>query len=293
MIQRPFGSTGLIVSALGFGAGHIGNPGMPEEQVARILHSALDAGISLFDTARGYGMSEERIGRHLKSRRDEFVLSTKVGYGIPGFEDWTGPIIGAGVRAALQRLETDRIDIVHLHSCPLDVLKRGDVIEALNREVEAGRVLVAAYSGENDALEAAALDSRFRSIQCSINICDQWSLSNVIPHAAKRRLGVIGKRPAANVPWRFPSRPTGQYAEVYWDRWTAMQLDPRGLDWTELALRFAAYQPGVSSCIMGTGNLEHLQHAVDAVNKGALSYDHEQAIREAFARNGASWRGEV
>ncbi len=137
--MRAFGDTGLTVSALGFGAGHVGSPDQDEQTIGRLLNEVVDAGITLIDTARGYGLSEERIGRHLSHRRDEIVISTKVGYDIPGHEDWRGPTITAGVEAALQRLQTDYLDIVHLHSCPLDVLQRGEVTEALQRAVERAR----------------------------------------------------------------------------------------------------------------------------------------------------------
>src|SRR4051812_13673646 len=126
--SRAFGDTGLTVSALGFGGGHIGDPATPEPEVERLLNEVLDAGVTLIDTARGYGASEERIGRHLSGRRSEVVLSTKVGYGIPGYEDWTGPCVAAGVDEALRLMRTDRIDVVHLHSCPLEVLERGEVV---------------------------------------------------------------------------------------------------------------------------------------------------------------------
>ncbi|MCK7578814.1 MAG: aldo/keto reductase [Chromatiales bacterium] len=80
---RAFGQTGLEVPVLGFGAMQAGDPRLPEERAARLLNHALDLGLALIDTARSYGSSEERIGRHLARRRDEFVLSTKVGYGVP------------------------------------------------------------------------------------------------------------------------------------------------------------------------------------------------------------------
>ena len=67
--MREFGNTGLKVSALGFGAGHVGDPSMDESAVGALLNAALDAGVTLVDTARGYGLSEERIGRHLAHRR--------------------------------------------------------------------------------------------------------------------------------------------------------------------------------------------------------------------------------
>ena len=87
MQRRSFGHTGLTVPALGFGAMQAGDPRLPEEAAARILNHALDLGLALVDTARAYGLSEERIGRHLARRRDEFVLSTKVGYGVDGIAD--------------------------------------------------------------------------------------------------------------------------------------------------------------------------------------------------------------
>jgi hypothetical protein len=67
------------------------------------------------------------------------VLSTKVGYGIPGLADWTGPCIATGGDAALARLATDRLDVVHLHSCPREVLERGEVVEALLAAAEVTR----------------------------------------------------------------------------------------------------------------------------------------------------------
>jgi aryl-alcohol dehydrogenase-like predicted oxidoreductase len=290
---RPFGTTGLQVSPLGFGAGHIGDPAMGEAEVAALLGAALDAGIRLVDTARGYGLSEERIGRHLAHRRNEFVLSTKVGYDVPGYENWTGPCITAGIDAALDRLGTDRIDIVHLHSCPLDVLERGEVTGALLRAVAAGKVLVAAYSGDNEPLEWAAASRRFSSLQTSVNLFDQRAIDRGIATARERGLGVIAKRPVANAPWRFAKRPAGDYCEPYWVRMQAMGLDPGGMDWQEYALRFAAFLPGVHTCIVGTRNVEHLRRNAEIVARGPLPEDETAAIREAFARNDDGWVGET
>ena len=89
MKRNPLGSTGLEVSIVGFGAMHLNDDRVSEAEAGRLLNAVLDLGVNLVDTARGYGLSEERIGRHLSWRRRDFLLSTKVGYGIPGFEDWT------------------------------------------------------------------------------------------------------------------------------------------------------------------------------------------------------------
>ncbi len=291
--RRAFGSTGLTVSALGLGAAQIGRADLGEREAETLLHRALDLGVTLLDTARSYGASEARIARYLKHRRDEFVLSTKGGYGVEGVADWTASCITAGVDAALSRLVTDRIDVFHLHSCPREVLARGEVIEALEGAVRAGKVRVAAYSGENEALTWAVRSGRFASVEASVNLCDQASLDGALREAASRGLGVIAKRPLANAPWRFEARPVGDYAEVYWERLRAMALDPSPLAWDELSLRFSAFAPGVSACIVGTASVEHLERAVACVARGPLPDEVRSRVREGFARHGAHWRGKT
>src|SRR5439155_433564 len=106
-----------------------------------------EVGITLLDTAPSYGLSEERIGRLLKGRREGFVLSTKGGYGVPGVPDWTHAAVRGSIEQALRRLCTDHIDIFHLHSCPLDVLCREDILQALAEAQARGQVRVLAYSG--------------------------------------------------------------------------------------------------------------------------------------------------
>lgn len=291
--RRALGATGLTVSALGLGAAQIGRDDVTEREAEALLNRALDLGVTLLDTARSYGASEARIARHLKHRRDEFVLSTKGGYGVDGVPDWTAPCITAGVDAALARLATDRIDVFHLHSCPTEVLARGEVIDALEGAVRAGKVRVAAYSGENEALSWAVGSGRFASVEASVNVCDQASLDGALREASTRGLGVIAKRPLANAPWRFEARPVGDYAETYWERLRVMALDPSPLAWDELSLRFSAYAPGVSACIVGTARLDHLERAVACVANGPLPDEVTSRVRAVFARDGAGWRGEV
>jgi aryl-alcohol dehydrogenase-like predicted oxidoreductase len=280
---------------LGLGAGQLGDAALEDAEAGRLLNGAVDLGITLIDTARGYGLSEERIGRHLRHRRRELVLSTKVGYGIPGYEDWTGPCITAGVEAALARLGTDCIDLVHLHSCPLEVLQRGDVVVALERAVAAGKVRVAAYSGENQPLRWALASQRFGSVQVSVNLFDQRITTDPggLPAAAAAGLGVIAKRPLANAPWRFRDRPSGDYCEAYWLRMRAMGLHPGALGWDELALRFSAFVPGVTSCIVGSRSLEHVRRNAELVQRGPLPPSLMASIQAAFAAHDDGWEGQV
>ena len=292
MEKRNFGSSGLKVSALGFGAGHIGGNEITENEVSHLLNSILDLGINLIDTARGYGLSEERIGKYLSHRRSDFILSTKVGYGIPGYIDWTYDCIIAGVNEALRIMRTDYIDIVHLHSCPLGTLEYGEVIKALNKTVEDGKVRVAAYSGENEALKFAVESGMFGSIQTSINITDQRNIETILPSAKKKEMGVIAKRPLANLPWRFNETPYGEYCEEYWVRLKEMNLN-FGMDWNEIAIRFAAYTFGVDSIIAGSSNIKHIKSNLEMLNKGPLPENIYNQIRESFKSHDNDWIGQV
>ncbi len=293
MQTRPFGTTGLAVTPLGLGAMHLNDDRVTEAEAGVLLNAVLDLGVNLVDTARGYGLSEERIGRHLASRRGEFILSTKVGYGIPGFEDWTGACILAGVDAALARMRCGHLDIVHLHSCPLPVLQRGDVIEALEACVRAGKVRVAAYAGDNAELDFAIGCERFASVQTSVSVCDQVNLQGRLPALTAGGMGVIAKRPLAGAVWTRASRPDTFAEGHYWDRWRALGLDrlPTSLSPGEVALRFAAHAPGVDACIVGTGNLEHFKRNLAIVEQGPLPGDLSQAIRAAFQAKGRDWPG--
>ncbi len=291
MEQRALGNTGLTVSALGFGAGHVGRPELDEADVGRLLNGALDMGITLVDAARSYGLAEERIGRHLAHRRREFVLSTKCGYGIPGHEDWTPGCITAGVEAALRTLRTDVLDILHLHSCPLEVLERPGVVEALEAAVRAGKVRVAAYSGEEPALSWAVRSGVFGAVQTSVNLLDQGGLTGAVAEAARRGLGVIAKRPLANAPWRYSARPAAPDVAEYWERMEALRLPTFARPWDEVALRFAAHGPGVSAAIVGTSRLEHLEANARHVAEGPLPSDWRRTLETAFAARGAAWAG--
>jgi aryl-alcohol dehydrogenase-like predicted oxidoreductase len=291
MIYRDFGNSGIKVSALGFGAGHIGAPEMEEKKAETLLNTVLDLGINLFDTARSYGLSEKRIGQYLAHRRTEFVISTKVGYNFEWKDDWSYDATMGTVDQALQLMRTDYLDIVHLHSCDKFTLERGDATAALEKAREQGKIRVIAYSGENDALGFAIDSGRFGSLQCSVNICDQHSLERYLPQAKEKGMGVIAKRPIANAPWRYSSRPEGHGHAVYWDRMQVMKIDPHGLDWNELALRFTAFAPGVHSCIAGTSSLGHFMQNLEQVNKGPLEETLIEQIRSEFSRCDSNWDG--
>jgi aryl-alcohol dehydrogenase-like predicted oxidoreductase len=291
--RRPFGNTGLTVPILGFGAGGIGDPSLSESDAGALLNSVVDLGVVLIDTARSYGLSEERIGRHLGDRRADLVLSTKVGYGVPGYVDWTAECVSAGVDLALANLRTDVIDVVHLHSCPRETLERNGVAEALGRAVAAGKVRVAAYSGEGEALDFAVASGRFGSIQASVNVVDQRSIDTAVARARERGMGVIGKRALANAVWRTGASGGDEAIATYRRRWEALDLDFGPLPPDEAALRFAAFAPGVSSVLVATRRVEHLEANLAALARGPLPDEIQNAIRAHFRERGGDWAGVV
>src|SRR5919206_59176 len=124
METRQFGRTDMRVSVLGFGGAEIGFQRAAPDVVARLLGDALDAGLNVIDTAECYLNSEELIGRAVAGRRQDFYLFTKCGHPErPGVEDWRPESLLASVERSLRRLQTDRVDLVQLHSCSEDELR--------------------------------------------------------------------------------------------------------------------------------------------------------------------------
>jgi aryl-alcohol dehydrogenase-like predicted oxidoreductase len=187
--------------------------------------------------------------------------------------------------------------VFHLHSCGLGVLERGDLAEELSRAREAGKIRVVAYSGENDALAWAIRSGQFGAVQCSVNPFDQRALVHEVPVAAARGLAVIGKRAMGNAPWRFSERPRGSYAETYYDRLQRMEIDPRRLPpdllWPELALRFSAFAPGVTSALVGSKSVAHLQACASLVGRGPLDPEIVAHLVDAFRTSDDGWVGQV
>jgi aryl-alcohol dehydrogenase-like predicted oxidoreductase len=295
MQSRVLGQTGLKVSPLGLGAGPLGNAELPESDAEKLLNTALDLGLTFIDTARAYGLSEERIGRHLSHRRTEFIISTKGGYGVDGIPDWTPEAVTLGINRALRELRTDHIDVFHLHSCPLSVLSQERILAALELAVSEGKIGVAAYSGESEPLGWAIGSGQFGVIQSSISLIDQRGLGAMVPLAEERGMGVIAKRPLGNAVWRFQEPPTQSDLRSYWDRWQvlapSLEALRGGLDWSELALRFATFAPGVSTAIVGSTSVNHLRSNVLAAERGPLPEDQQAEIRRRFEARDQSWDG--
>ena len=288
MIRRRLGKIGAEVSAIGLGCGALGESRTNDAAADALVARALDLGVNVFDSAPSYGDSEDKLGRALRGRRDDAIIVTKGGYGVSGVPDWTRECISRGVDQALARLATDRIDVFLLHSCPLELLSRGDLLEALAVAKSAGKIRAIGYSGDNDALAWAAASPVVDVIEASINPFDQSALGSV-EAAAARGAGVLAKRPLGNAPWRFDARPSREDIATYWDRYRAMRFHEHH-DPFDVALRFAAFAPGVATALVGTGNARHLEHACESVARGPLSAATLHAVARAFD---PAWRGVI
>jgi aryl-alcohol dehydrogenase-like predicted oxidoreductase len=242
-MDRRLGPAGPLVSPLGFGAFKIGRNqktkyGQPyelpsEAEVSHLLNGLLDLGITYFDTAPAYGVSEERIGNAIAYRRREFTLSTKVGETFENGEstyDFSKPAISASVARSLQRLNTDVLDAVFLHSPgdDLAILDQTDAVPTLIRLRESGAVKAIGLSAKTPQGALAAFDWA-DCLMLEYHLHDR-SHEAVIAAAAQRGIGVVVKKglSAGHLP-------------------------------AEDAIRFVLANPGVSTMVVGSLSLEHMQ----------------------------------
>ena len=283
--KRPFGKTGMQVTALGFGGAEIGYDGATPDTVKQLLNSALDAGLNVVDTAECYKASEQMIGEAISHRRDEYHLFTKCGHE-DGKGVWTKPSLLASIERSLKRLRTDRVDLIQLHSCGEDELRRGEVIEALQEARQKGYARFIGYSGDGDAAKFAIESEQFDALQTSLNVADQEAIDLTLPLARQRNMAVIIKRPIANAAWRYGNKaPEEPYHTEYWRRLQLLDYDFTKKPMHEAvaaALRFTLGQPGVSVAIVGTSKPGRWSENAQLLQDGPLSAAEEEAIRRRW-----------
>ncbi|HEX6984453.1 MAG TPA: aldo/keto reductase [Planctomycetaceae bacterium] len=251
MTLRPLGRTGFAVSPLGFGAFKIGRNrnvkypsgyDLPDDRaVDRLLNGVLDAGINLIDTAPAYGLSEERIGKAIAHRRDEYVLCTKVGETFTvdadgravSTYDFREASIRASVERSLKRLRTDVLDVLLLHSDGRDlfILRETDAVPALLRLKEEGLVRCVGLSGKTPAGHSAALD--WADVIMAEYHAGNRGEEVVLAEAAAAGVGVLVKKGLA-----------------------AGHLEPGP------GIRFVLSNPDVSSLVIGGLNLDHIRENI-------------------------------
>ncbi len=299
MEKRKLGKTDMQVSALGFGGSEIGYQSVAPSTVKKMLNSALDTGVDVIDTAECYVSSEELIGQALAGRRKEYYLFTKCGH-FTGWDqpDWRPPSLLKSIKRSLRRLKTDYVDLIQLHSCSEEELKKGDVIEALKRARERGHARYIGYSGDGrDALYAIEC-GEFDTLQTSVSLADQEALELTLPLARERNIGVIAKRPIANAAWKSGDRkPADSYAHPYWERLRKLNYDFLHGKLSEaiaVALRFTLSVPGVHTAIVGTTKPERIQENAAILEAGPLPKDLFEKIRSRWHEVAdGTWVGET
>lgn len=249
--RRRLGSTGMSVTALGFGGAPIGFAvgGSRQDAVALVRH-AYGLGVTFFDTAPDYRSSEAIIGEALGHLGPAVTIATKVGRrqeldgdGWRVTEDWSRDTILRSIDSSLAALRRDVLDLVQLHSPSLAVLRRGDAQRTL--ELARGRGLLRHVGLSADAADAAAaLDiGGFETLQISCNVVIGGSVSDLLAHAWEAGMGIIAKQPVAN----------GTLGANTGD-----------------ALRWLLSDRRISTAIVGTTRTEHLEANVEAVSAAAM-----------------------
>ncbi|MEN3533955.1 aldo/keto reductase [Microbispora sp. ZYX-F-249] len=209
MTYRRLGDSGLVVSALGLGGNNFGRR-LDLDATRAVVDAALDAGVTLIDTADIYGESETLLGEVLKGRRDQVVLATKFGGDMHGANgpDWgaraSRRYVRLAVERSLRRLKTDWIDLYQLHfpdpSTPVE-----ETLSVLTDLVREGKVR---YVGSSNFASWQVTDAdwiartggfeRFVSAQNEYSLLDRGVERELVPALLHHGIGLLPYFPLAN-----------------------------------------------------------------------------------------------
>ncbi|HET6191101.1 MAG TPA: aldo/keto reductase [Trebonia sp.] len=286
MRYRTLGDSGLLVSVVGLGCNNFGGR-IDLQRTRAVVDAAIDAGITLFDTAEMYGKdggSELALGEVLAGRRDKVVLATKFGH--QKVDMGYGPAAGAkggrgyirlAVEKSLRRLRTDYIDLYQLHT-PDPLTPIEETIAALGELVAEGKVRYIGHSNLSgwqlaDAAHKSAARTPFISAQNHWSLVDRGVEAEVVPAAAAFGLGVLPYFPLANGMLTGKVRrgrqlPAGSRIATRSHLVTDEKLDTvealiewgaeRGVSILEIAIGGLAAQPGCASVIAGATSAEQV-----------------------------------
>ena len=276
--RRSFGRTGVEVSAIGLGGYHMGVP-KDEQEAIRIIHEAMDAGIDFMDNAWEYndGVSEQRLGKALRGRRDQAFVMTKV-----CTHGRDRKVAMQQLEQSLRRLQTDHIDLWQIHEVVYDNdpelhFARGGVIEALEQAKKEGKVRFVGFTGHKDPtihLKMLSYNYPFDACQLPLNCFDASFRSfekQVLPELQKRGIAAIGMKSLGG-----SGEPVKQGA-----------IAP------QQALSYAMSLP-VATTVSGIDSLKVLRQNL-GIARGftPMSAEQMQALRDRYARYAADGRFEL
>jgi aryl-alcohol dehydrogenase-like predicted oxidoreductase len=297
MRYRSLGNSGLVVSVAGLGGNNFGRR-LDVDATRAVVEAALDAGITLLDTAESYGAgrSEEFLGEVLAGRRDRVVLATKfghrgadMGYGAAaGAKGGRGYIMRA-VEQSLRRLRTDYIDLYQIHT-PDPATPIAETLSALGDLVAQGKVRYLGHSNfAGWQLAEAAGAARELGATGFVSAQNHWSLlergiqAEVVPAALHYGLGVLPYYPLANglltgkvrrgLPPPEGSRLAGRPDYITGDKLDRVEkladwAQQHGVTLLDVAVGGLAAQPGCSSVIAGATSPEQVK-----ANAAAASWE--------------------
>jgi aryl-alcohol dehydrogenase-like predicted oxidoreductase len=201
ILKRPLGRTGLEVSALGIGGYHLGSANSDAEAI-QIVNEALDAGVNFFDNAWEYhqGLSEERLGRALRGKRDRAIVMTKV-----CTHGRDKNVAMRQLEESLTRLQTDHLDVWQIHEViyendPDLIFAPNGAAEALLEAKRQGKVRFVGFTGHKDPsihLKMLSHDFPFDTVQMPLNCLDATFRSfesNVLPEVNRRGIAPLGMK---------------------------------------------------------------------------------------------------
>jgi len=318
--HRPFGRTGLEVSAVGYGCWEIGGGygAIEEAEFGRAVGRALDLGINCFDTAEGYGMgaSEVALGQALGGRRDEAVVVSKFGMNYrdkPNLRDSSRERVLTSIDKTLKNLGTDYLDVYLVHwpdrNTPFE-----ETMSALDDVVRDGKVRFVGLSNfKLDEIEACMAVRRVDVVQYGWNMFDRRMQQEILPYCEQQGVGFMAYGSLAyglltgtftedhdfgRADWRARQGNMGAIKifaalfgpEKFKDNVRAVNelhgvAARYGKSLPQLALRWATSHPAVSTALVGCRTVVEVEDNDGAVGWSITDADRAE-IDAIFARHG-------
>ncbi len=288
MKYNKLGNTDIVLSEFGFGcASAWGKRFYKETDAMNLFFDAYDQGITYYDTGHSYGLAEERLGKCISElgtdKRKELVISTKCGTRVDGkgnyYKDWSVDWLKQSIDISLNRLNTDYIDMLNLHSPNLDNLT-DDVwywLEDIKKQKLAKAVGASCLTPQNN--KSAVNNNIFDFIMISYNILKQ-DVEPVIEELHNSGKGVIAGTPLAKTLY---SNDIYKVTNVV-DAWYLLRAlvknrnyIKKGRDFrfintienatgNQIALRYVLENPHITSAVFGTTSKEHLLENIQAAD---------------------------
>jgi aryl-alcohol dehydrogenase-like predicted oxidoreductase len=317
MEYREFGRTGMRVSALALGTWAMGNDpewwgAVDDNESIAAIHTALDAGVNLIDSAPAYGrgQAETLLGKALLGQRKRALIVTKCGLvwdpsrpESPISRNLTAKSIFAECEASLRRLRTDVIDVYFCH-WPDPETPLAETIETLERLREQGKVRAIGLSNYGcEALAEARRVGRMDALQPAFNMFDRAAADDLLPYCQEHHIAVMAYGPLckglltgrfradtklvdlrARDPQFIGPRYRRNLATV--DRLRAI-AEARQVSLAQLVLNWTIHQPGVTVALVGAKRPSQVADSVEAVG-WRLTDDELQQIEKVLAERDAA-----